>query len=101
MSKKLPIVSWNTTTITQKNYTPRVSFCRKSFVQLIKSTSNGSGNTYEIFAKSKGLAKIKITALSRYWIPCILKSGKEIMSTFYVLVQDENFADKKESGDRY
>ena len=97
--KKAPIVSWNTTTITEKNYSLDV-VSGNSFVQLIKSTSNGSGNTYEIFAKSKGLAKIKITALSRSGEP-LLKSGKEIMSTFYVLVQDENFADKKESGDRY
>lgn len=93
---KAPLITWNTPTVTETNYRLDV-ISGKPFVK-VESDSNGvEKDKYKITGLSKGLAKIKLTALTKTG-SVLLKEDKEISSTFFVLVEEGSSEDK---GDRY
>ncbi|NTY10172.1 hypothetical protein EXW93_11235 [Exiguobacterium sp. JMULE1] len=93
---KAPIITWNSQTVTETNYRLDI-VSGKSFVK-VEAVTNGVGiDKYKITGLSKGLAKIKLTSLSKTG-SVLLKENKEISNTFFVLVEEGFSVD---TGDRY
>lgn len=93
---KAPLITWNTPTATETNYRLDV-ISGTPFVKVESNSSSVEKDKYKITGLSKGLAKIKLTALTKTG-NVLLKENKEISSTFFVLVEEGSY---KDTGDRY